>query len=58
MERMWAIFKTNTLTCHSKAKLDEKILFGKIIHHIDPEISKMLEGVCFEIKNSTFHSGP
>ena len=58
MKSMWAIFKINTLTYLSKANLDEKILFGKIIHHLDTKIRKMLEVACFWIKNSTFHSGP
>ena len=55
---MWAIFKTNMLIYQSKANLDKKILFGKITHHLDPEIRKMLEGACFGTKNSAFHSGP
>ena len=55
---MWAIFKTNMLTYQSKTNLDEKIIFGKITHHLDPEIRKMLEGACFGIKNFTIHSGP
>ena len=58
MKSVWAIFKTNMLTYQSKANLDEKILLCKITHHLDPEIRKMLEGACFGIKNSTFHSGP
>ena len=58
MNSMWAIFRTNMLTYQSRANLDEKILFGKITHHFDPEIRKILEGACFGIKNSTFHSGP
>ena len=58
MKSLWATFKTNMLTYQSKANLDEKILFGKITNHLYPEIRKMLEGACFRIKNSTFHSGP
>ena len=58
MKSMWVIFKTNMLTYQSKANVDGKILFGKITHDLDPEIRKMLEGACFGIKNSTFHSGP
>ena len=58
MKSMWVIFKTNMLTYQSKVNLDEKILFGKINHQSDPEIRKMLEGACFGMKNSTFHSGP
>ena len=41
------------LIYHSKANLDLKILFGYIIHLIDPEIRKMLEiGFVWE---SRFH---
>ena len=58
MKSMWAIFKTNMLNYQSKANFDEKISFGKFTHHLDPEIRKMLEGACWGIKNSTFHSGP
>ena len=53
-----AIFKTSILTYQSKVNIDVKILFGKVTHHLDPEIWKMLEGACFGIKNSTFDSGP
>ena len=38
---MWPIFKAEMFICHSKDNLDEKILFGKIAHHLDPEIKKM-----------------
>ena len=41
----------------SKANLDEKILFGKTIHHFDPEIRKMLVRGMFWNKGSSFHSG-
>ena len=34
------------LTYQAKANLDENILFGKIIHHLDLEIRKMLERAC------------
>ena len=33
---MRLIFKTEVLIYQSKAKLDEKVLFGKITHHLDP----------------------
>ena len=39
---MRPIFKTKMLIYQSKANLDEKILFGQIIHQFDPEIRKML----------------
>ena len=58
IKSMWAIFKTNMLTYQSKVNFDENILFGKITHHLDQEIRKMLEEACFGIKNSTSHSGP
>ena len=38
---MGPIFKTELLIFQSKANLDEKILFDKITHHLDPEITKM-----------------
>ena len=44
---MRPIFKTEMLIYQSKAKLDVKILFGKITHHLDPEIMKMLKRVSF-----------
>ena len=55
---MWPIFKTEMLICQSKANLDEKILFGKMPHLIDPEIRKMLVQGIFGNKYSTFYSGP
>ena len=42
----------------SKANLNEKNLFGKITHHLDPEIRKMLVNGKFGNQDSTFHSGP
>ena len=36
------IFKTKVLIFQSRGSLDEKILFAKITHHLDEEISKML----------------
>ena len=36
------MFKTELLIYQSKAKLNEKILFDKITHHLDLEIRKML----------------
>ncbi len=39
---MRLIFKTEMLIYHAKANLDEKILFGRIIHLQNPQIGKML----------------
>ena len=55
---MRPIFKTEMLMYQSKANLDEKILFGNITHHSDPEIRKMLVRGMFGNKDSSFHSGP
>ena len=41
IKSMRPIFKTKMLIYHSKANLDEIILFGNITHHIDPKIRKM-----------------
>ena len=54
---MCPIFKIKMLIYQSKANLDEKILFGKIIHYFDPEIGRMLVRGMFENKDSSFHSG-
>ena len=54
---MRPIFKTIMLIYHSKANLDEEILFGKIKHFKTQQQSKCLYGVCMGIENSTFHSG-
>ena len=35
------IFKTELLIYQSKANLDEKILFDKVTHHLDPKMRKM-----------------
>ena len=40
IKKMRLISKTEMLINQSKAKLDEKILFGKLIHHVNPEIRK------------------
>ena len=55
---MRPIFKTEMLIYHSKANLYKKILFGKITHHLDPEIRKMLVRGMFGNKDSIFNSGP
>ena len=39
---MRLIFKIEMLIYQSNANLDEKILFREIIHHLNPEIRKML----------------
>ena len=41
---MRPIFKTKMVIYQSKADLDEKILFGKIIHHFDSESRKIPGG--------------
>ena len=38
---IWPIFKTKISIVQSRANLDEKILFCKIIRHLEPEIWKM-----------------
>ena len=48
------IFKSETLIYHSKANLDEKILFRKIIPYLDPEIRKFVVKSMLWNKNSTF----
>ena len=55
---MWPIFKTDILLCQSKLNLDEKILFGKIIYHLDLKLEKCMQEVCMGFENSTFHFGP
>ena len=52
------IFKTKMFIYQSKANLDEKTLFGKNIHHLDPELRKMLVRCILGNEDSTFHSGP
>ena len=49
------VFKTEMFTDRSNVVLDRKILFGKITHHLDPEISKMLVKGKFGNEDSTFH---
>ena len=39
---MRPILKIEMLIYQSKANLDEKILFGKVTHHLEAEIRKML----------------
>ena len=44
------------LICQSKANLDVKIVFGKVIHLLDPEIRKVLEKGFYGIgKNGIIH---
>ena len=52
---MRPILKTGIL---SKANLDQKILFGKVTHHLDSEIRKTLADGKSGNDDSTFHSGP
>ena len=58
IKSMRPIFKTDMLIHYSKTELDEKVLFGKSTHHLDPEIRKILVRGMFRNKDSTFHSGP
>ena len=39
---MWPVFKIKMSIYQSKANFDEKVLFEKITHHLDPEMRKML----------------
>ena len=55
---MRSIFKAEILIHQSKTNLDEKILFGKIAHHLDAEIRKLQVNSKFGNEDSTFHSGP
>ena len=49
--------ETEMLIYQSKANLDAKILFGKITHHLDPEIIKMpVRGFCTD-ENAMFNFG-
>ena len=57
IKSLWPIFVTKMLIYQSKANLDEKILFGKITHHLDPEIRKMWVMGTFGNRKPTFHSG-
>ena len=50
-------YKTEMLIYHSKANLDEKILFGNITGHSDPQIRKTVIRGMFG-NDSSFHSGP
>ena len=56
---MRLIFKNEMLIYQSKANLDDKILFGKITHHLEPEIWKILvKGMLRNEDSTKFHSGP
>ena len=59
---MRPIFKTEISIYQSKANLEKKIFFGKITHHLEQEIKKMLIRIwvrgMFENKDSTCKSGP
>ena len=54
---MSPIFKAKMLIYQSKANLDEEILFGIIVHNLDPEIRKILVRGMLGNKDSSFHSG-
>ena len=51
------IFETEILICQSKAIVDATILFGKITHLLDLEISKILVRSINGNENSTFDLG-
>ena len=55
---MQPIFKTEMSVYQSKDNLDVKVLFGRIAHHLDPEIRKMFAKDSYSNENSIFHSGP
>ena len=51
------MFKTEMFINQSKANLDEKVLFGKITNHLDPEIRKMLRrSMLDKVKNPFTHA--
>ena len=59
IKSMWLIFQTEMLIYQSKAKLDEKILLGKIETSLRPNNWKnACKGVCTRIEKSMFQSGP
>ena len=58
MKSMRLLFKTEMLIYQSKANLAEKILLGKITHHLDPEIRRMPVNGMLGNEDSIFHSGP
>ena len=41
IKNMWPIFENKISIFQSKANLDEKMLLGKITHHLDLEIRKI-----------------
>ena len=53
-----ANIQTIMLIFQLKANFDKKILFGKISHHLDTEIGKMLVNGMFGNENSIFLSDP
>ena len=52
ISNMRPIFETKISMYQSKAKLAAKILFGNITNLIDPEIKKMIKGICLRTKLS------
>ena len=58
IKSVWPLYITKILFFQSKAYLDEKILFGKISHHLDPEIRKLLVRRMFGNGTTIFHPGP
>ena len=54
---MRPIFKTEMFICLSRTSLAEKILFGTVTHHLEPEIREMYVNCKLGNENSIFHSG-
>ena len=52
---MRQIFKTEMPIYQSKNNFDEEVLFGKIAHHLDSEVRKMLLSGMSGNKASIFH---
>ena len=52
------ILKTKMLIYQFTDNKDEKNLFGKITHHLDPESREKLARAILWNKDSTFQSGP
>ena len=55
---MEMIFKPETLIFQIKANSAVKIVFGKITHHFEPEVRKMLVRKVHGNDNSIFHCHP
>ena len=53
-----SLFKTEVFINQPRANLDEKSVFGKIAHYLNPEIWKMLVRGLNPNERSFFDSGP